>query len=300
MLRVVLAWVVLVAGGCSKACVPGATQKCACPGGVEGAQTCGDDGQRWLACGCGAAQGSGSSAAAEPVSEDMVRLEAGSFEMGSEAGDADEKPVHTVKLERPFLLDKTEVTVAAYAKCVAAEKCAPPDKLTEYCNWGKDDLGNHPVNCVGWAQADQYCRWANKALPSEAQWEYAARSGGLAGHPYPWGDATADCSRAVMFGKGGRGCGKDPTWPVCSKVSGNSVQGACDLAGNVWEWVADDYGPYTSGTQDGAIVMNGKGEKVVRGGSWYKDASYLRAASRDHDDPSLRDGNVGFRCARTL
>ena len=227
----------------------------------------------------------------------MVALPGGTFQMGSTDGDDDEQPVHEVTL-RAFALDRTEVTVAAYGACVAAGRCKEPE-TGEYYNWRVSGREGHPVNGVDWQDATAYCAWADKRLPTEAEWEYAARSGGRA-QRYPWGDEAATCERAVMA-DGGIGCGKGGTWPVCSKARGNSAQGVCDLAGNVWEWVQDDYAGYSGLSVVDPTVKNGKEEKVVRGGSWINnDARYLRAAFRLRYTATRRFFNVGFRCARTL
>jgi len=233
-----------------------------------------------------------------------VRIEGGRFEMGSRSGDKDEKPVHEVRVKTLWLA-KTEVTVGQYGRCVRAGKCSEPDaydpddKWKQYCNWDRSGRENHPVNCVSWKQAVAYSRWAGGRLPSEAEWEYAARSRGKA-WKYPWGNEKASCRRAVMH-QGGDGCGKDGTWPVCSKPRGNSEQGVCDLAGNVWEWVADwSHGSYVGAPRDGSAWVKPVGSmRVLRGGSWYAGAAILRAASRHGDMPSNRTDHSGFRPARS-
>ena len=147
-------------------------------------------------------------------------------------------------------------------------------------------------------QAQAFAGWAGGRLPSESEWEYAARSGGKA-QTYPWGDEEATCSLAVME-DGGKGCGEERTWPVCSKPAGNSRQGVCDLAGNVWEWVQDGYhDTYSGAPEDGtAWDEDGAAYRVIRGGSWYSTASVLRASNRNGYVPSDRNSNLGFRLAR--
>jgi formylglycine-generating enzyme required for sulfatase activity len=148
---------------------------------------------------------------------------------------------------------------------------------------------------VDWHQAKAYCSWLGKRLPTEAEWEYAARSGGQA-ITYPWGNALPSCNLAVMA----NGCGSGSTLAVCGKTPGNTAQGICDMAGNVWEWVEDAYGPYP-GTPATNPVVNTGSKRVLRGGSWYLSSSYyLRAALRNHLAPGNRVNNAGFRCARTL
>ena len=230
---------------------------------------------------------------------EWVTIPGGSFMMGSEGGDSDEKPVHRVTV-MSFEMAKTEVTVGQYKACVDAGACAKPDTGREYCNWGVSGRENHPINCINWAQAQAFAEWAGGRLPTEAEWEYAARSGG-AERKYPWGDEEPSCERAVMYG-GGWGCGKDSTWPVCSKPKGNTGQGLCDMAGNVWEWVQDWYhGSYEGAPGDGSAWESPAGSiRVVRGGSWYSlDARSLRAADRVNVDPAFRLGDLGFRLARS-
>ena len=227
---------------------------------------------------------------------DWVSLPGGSFTMGSSDND-DEKPAHRVRVE-PFEIAKTEVTVAQYRVCVEAGACsAAPTGRT--CNWGNPDRDDHPVNCVDWAQARDFCRWAGGRLPSEAEWEYAARSGGL-DQAYPWGNGEASCERATMD-FGGNGCGANRTWPVCSKASGNSAQGVCDLAGNVWEWVEDWYhDTYTGAPADGSAWVSPAGfDRVRRGGGWNDVAGFCRAAVRHRSDPGDGSILVGFRPARS-
>ena len=134
---------------------------------------------------------------------------------------------------------------------------------------------------MDWDQAQAFAAWAGGRLPSESEWEHAARSGGKE-QTSPWGDEEATCILAVMC-DGGNGCGEDRTWPVCSKPAGNSRQGVCDLAGNVWEWTDE---------------REGASRRVSRGGSWLFTASYLRASYRFRVVPSFRSDGLGFRLAR--
>ena len=236
-----------------------------------------------------------------------VRISGGSFRMGSTEGSSSEKPVHGVQVSS-FSLLKSEVTVAQYGVCVKVGACSQPDTSSSYCNWGKAGRGRHPLNCVDWKQARKFCGWAGGRLPSEAEWEYAARSGGKA-RKYPWGNEAATCSRAVMDdgktkGSAGTetgGCGEDRTWPVCSKPSGNSAQGLCDLAGNVWEWVEDCWHTsYTGAPSSGEAWTSNCSDayRVIRGGCWGNVAGYLRAAYRLRFTPGDRYRSLGFRCAR--
>jgi iron(II)-dependent oxidoreductase len=218
--------------------------------------------------------------------------------MGSNDGGKDERPVHGVTVTG-FRMMKTEATVGQYRACVQAGACSTTE-LTKWdtCNWGQSGREDHPMNCIDWSQASAFCRWAGGRLPSEAEWEYAARSGGK-GQQYPWGDETATCSRAVMS-DGGNGCGRNSTWPVCSKAAGNTAQGLCDMAGNVWEWVQDWYhDTYDGAPTDGRAWEQSASRRVDRGGGWYHFASYLRAAYRLGSVPADRYFDLGARCARS-
>ena len=242
-----------------------------------------------------------------------VRIPGGSFKMGSTEGSASEKPVHGVQVSS-FSLLKSEVTVGQYIACVKTGRCSATHADDGSCyalidgNWKQGKLPgafrgkDQPVVCVDWTQARAYCRWAGGRLPSESEWEYAARSGGKA-RKYPWGDAKATCSRAVMGHAKPAPCGcvKDRTWPVCSKASGNSAQGVCDLAGNVWEWVEDCWHSSYAGAPSSAKPWTencSDSYRVSRGGSWSSVAGLLRAALRSWSTPGYRSSNLGFRCAR--
>ncbi len=226
---------------------------------------------------------------------EWVVLEGGSFSMGSAKGDSDELPVRNVTVPA-FALSKTEVTVVQYRACVEAAACTVPATGT-YCNWNKSGRDEHPINCVDWGQASAFAAWVGGRLPSEAEWEYAARSGGKA-REYPWGDEQADCSRAVM-NDGGLGCGTESTARACSRSAGNTVHGLCDMAGNVWEWVADWHGPYGEAPSDGSARTESAEYRVFRGGSWFFTDESLRAADRNRNSADFRGAFLGFRVART-
>lgn len=226
---------------------------------------------------------------------EMVVIPAGTFTMGATAND-DEKPPHLVTLNG-FSIDRTEVTVSAYAACVNAGRCTTPDTTT-YCNWGNASKGTHPVNCVDWNQATAFCAFADKRLPTEAEWEYVAR--GNDGRAYPWGNDSPS-NQLCWNGEGsdlGKGNRKS-TCPVSSYPRGASPFGLADMAGNVWEWVADYYGPY-----DGNNRANPRGppsgeRRVLRGGGWGFDSpDVVRAAYRNGISPGYRGNSLGFRCAR--
>jgi iron(II)-dependent oxidoreductase len=204
-------------------------------------------------------------------------------------------------------MTKTEVTVAQYEECVTAGGCTSPSS-GGHCNWNDPGYENHPVNCVEWFEAEDFCMWAGGRLPTEAEWEYAARSGGQ-DITYPWGDETATCTYAVMGedmqGYYDDGCGTLRTMIVCSKTLGNTVQGLCDMAGNVYEWVQDWYhSDYNGAPVDGSAWLEDPDpyyDRVIRGGSQEEPADKLRAADRSYIDPSYNYCDIktiGFRCAR--
>jgi len=227
---------------------------------------------------------------------EWIEIPGGSFQMGSDSGEANEAPVHGVDIE-PFEMTKTEVTVAEYQHCIDQTLCSEAG-TGGFCNsqvTGRDD---HPVNCVDFYQASRFCECAGGMLPSEAEWEYAARSGGR-DIDYPWGDQTPSCSYAVMF-ESDAGCGTGSTWSVCSKTEGNTKQGLCDMAGNVWEWVQDWYhADYSSAPTDGSAWEEPAGyTRVIRGGSLYHQAYQLRATYRNSARPDTVDAAFGFRCLR--
>ncbi|MEM9462514.1 MAG: SUMF1/EgtB/PvdO family nonheme iron enzyme [Myxococcota bacterium] len=244
----------------------------------------------------------------------MVEVPAGAFVRGSPVW-GDEGAVAEVYLDR-FFIDKTEVTVADYARCVDAGSCAPSDDAPgcNRTNMGQDD---HPTNCVSWSQANTYCRWVDdstKELPTEAQWEKAAR--GTDARMYPWGDLTApSCDYAVMDDPmaGGPGCGTGGTMVVGNMPAGVSVYGALDMTGNVAEWVGDWYARQYSRVDDRNPTGPSSGdERVTRGGSWNlskppelpqeeKEGEWsLRVTYRRQESPELRSPEVGFRCATTV
>lgn len=218
--------------------------------------------------------------------EDMVVIPAGEFFAGcNEAVDSeclpDEKPGGPRELPA-FSIDRTEVTLAAYRDCVDAETCSEPDR-GEGCNWGETERERHPVNCVDWDQATAYCAWRGARLPTEWEWEKAAR--GSDGRKYPWGNDPVDCTRAVLDEGTGNACGQgDSTFEVGSKPDGASLEGVLDLIGSVWEW--------TSSTREGSSAP------VVRGGGFYVGPAQARASFGLRFNPKGRGAFVGFRCAK--
>jgi formylglycine-generating enzyme required for sulfatase activity len=229
------------------------------------------------------------------AAEVMVRVPGGRFQMGMELGGYGDGRVHEVTVSS-FYLDRTEVTVDAYAACVGAGRCAAPFTLRSY-NWGAPGRGNHPVDAVTWEDATTYCTWVGKRLPTEAEWEYAAR--GSAGRMYPWGEAAPSEQRLRWSGGCGQWACARSTSAVGSYPQGATPDGVQDLGGNVWEWVSDWYGAYPSSPQSNPRGPTSGSRRVVRGGSWYEyDQSAVRTAYRDSRAPSHSNSDVGFRCAR--
>ncbi len=226
-----------------------------------------------LLAAAGLADASAGTRAAPP---DRVLVPAGPFSRGSAGGAFDERPVR-VRTLASFHIDRLEVTRAQYARCVAARRC-PPLAINLAV---EPDL---PVTNVDWREARAYCAFAGGRLPTEDQWEKAAR--GTDGREFPWG-AEPDCARANWgnFENEGPCAGKNPGMPVAagSYPQGASPFGALDMAGNVWEWVADRYDRDPS-------------RRVVRGGSCCSYFVEPRTANRNAWDPGHRDGDLGFRC----
>jgi formylglycine-generating enzyme required for sulfatase activity/serine/threonine protein kinase len=266
----------------------------------------------------------------------MLFIPGGEFFMGSEEKDAlpFEKPPHRVKLS-PYCLDELEVTVAQYKECSNKGSCRRAGKENQWpgikpaqqkiydplCNiQDPEGKATHPINCVDWDQARELCESRGARLPTEAEWEFAAR--GPDGRVYPWGD---DPPSGQLLNACGKEClawqkkhpdpdnppasmfedddGFPNTSPVGSFPKGKSRYGVQDVVGNVWEWVADWYGDYDK-TQTG-VVTDPKGpatgtERVIRGGAWNgAQPSWVRPSFRYHVAPSARGYAFGFRCAKT-
>ena len=229
---------------------------------------------------------------AEVIGKDgapMMLVPAGEFTMGSDKGDDDEQPVHRVFLDS-FYMDKFEVTNGRFAKFVEAIQSEPP--------WGFADKetpvvrSDRPVRWVNWMEAFGYCLWAGKRLPTEAEWEKAAR--GTDGRVYPWGSDQPTPIHAVF----GLKEGADMVAPIGNRDKGKSPYGIHDLAGNLYEWVADWYDEQFY-TKNPAINPRGAVEgtaKVQRGGSYINNPYRLRSSFRSKGDPTEHDPNVGFRC----
>ena len=191
----------------------------------------------------------------------LVYVPAGEFTMGSDNSGTDAKPIHTVYLDA-FWIDQTEVTNEMYAMCVAADKCDPPSTTNQFSNL---HYANYPVVYVSWYSANAYCTWADRRLPTEAEWEKAAR--GI---------------------DGGYESGKNP-------------YGLNNVANNIWEWVGDWYGEsyYQNSPSKNPLGPDSGIYKVLRGGSFSFSSSGLRSALRNWDYPSFSNHAVGFRCSRS-
>ena len=235
---------------------------------------------------------------------DMIAIPAGSFTMDD----------HEVKV-KAFCIDRTEVTVKAFAACVDAKVCTPAatvleespsinqaymEPLAAMCNGNKPDRADHPVNCIDWTQAQVYCAWAKKELPTEEQWEFAAR--GTDGRRYPWGNEAPDAAHLNAAGAEYKQLyasfankemvpmynaddGHPTTAPVGTIAGDRSAFGVMDMGGNVWEWTATK-------TEDKRYI--GKG-----GGFDYNDPTWVRTTHHSTSAPTFRYVSLGFRCAQS-
>ena len=223
---------------------------------------------------------------------DWIQIRGGAFIMGSQPGttaaDRDEMPAHRVKISS-FKMAKTEVTLRQYNACVKAQACTAIDTVDCLSGAFFAD-GNQPAVCVTWHQARAFSKWVGGRLPTEAEWEYAARSGGK-NVAYPWGSEEPISNKATFNAQ--------VTRPVCSRPQGDTDQKLCDIAGNVWEWVEDAYrADYEGAPKNGRprLLPPWAPYRVMRGGSWSSPGISLRVANRAHDLPNNRfKGGVGFR-----
>ena len=229
----------------------------------------------------------------------IAYIPAGEFTMGSTSGGSDESPEHKITLDA-FWLDQNEVTNAMYALCVEAGNCDLPNSTG---NYEDTEYAQHPVVYVSWNDAKNYCEWAGGSLPTEAQWEKAAR-GGLEGENYPWGDDAPICTAGADNGTkfdDDDNCNDTGTEPVGSY--GANGYALYDMAGNVWEWTADWYdNNYYANSPTGNPLGPETGTyRVLRGGSWYDDDSNLRVANRSFNfSPVNAYNRIGFRCLLSL
>ncbi len=225
--------------------------------------------------------------------EGMVVIPRATFKSHRSFENADQ-PWFEVTVDR-FALGKTEVTVEAYQKCLAANKCSDKQlngqhwqgmefTKSEECNWGQPGREKYPLNCVTFEQAENYCKYLGGRLPIQNEWQLAAGGGKQA--KYPWGEKAADCSLAVIYSPKGPGCGSYLTSPVGSRPQGASAQGVLDLVGNVSEWTA----PALDG---GKRALHFGGSLVTQ----KTQAEYYRWGSAA---ASERSAQIGFRCAKDI
>lgn len=222
----------------------------------------------------------------------QVYVPAGEFEMGSAMddprADEDEKPLHRVYLDS-FWMDRTEVTNEMYAQCTVSGVCSPPAHSFRFL---QPEYASHPAIGISWFQAQTYCEWAGRRLPTEAEWEKAAH--GADRRIYPWGN-TPPTSELLNFDQI-----VDDTTPAGSYPNGVSPYGALDMAGNAWEWVADWYDPEYYARSPAANPTGGSAGilKVLRGGDRNSNPDNIRVTERFWAFPGRNDLD-GFRCAES-
>ena len=219
----------------------------------------------------------------------MVYVPSGEFMMGSESGESNESPTHSVYLDR-FWIYQTEVTNSMYQKCVRTGVCSVPDKAQNFHYY---DLvyGDHPMVYVNWNDSDIYCQWAGGRLPSEAEWEMTAR-GTEGANIYPWGDDLPSGYYANY------GAIVGDTMPVGSYPTGQSPYGLLDMTGNAVEWVEDwyDAGYYVNSPSENPSGPDNGLERVLRGGSWNNSEINIMVTKRSSELPYQGSDPIGFRC----
>jgi formylglycine-generating enzyme required for sulfatase activity len=221
----------------------------------------------------------------------MVSVPSGAFTMGDRNGEPDEYPERQITISA-FSIDRTEVTNAAYKLCVRAKAC---DAIV-YLDDSELGLDDYPVVGATWDDARNFCKWVGKRLPTEAEWEYAAKGSDL--RKWPWKGAF----KGAAANSNGQEDEHEKTAPVTAFQEGESPHGALNMAGNAAEWVADYYDPtfYRTSKQeaDPKGPENGR-ERVVRGGSYLSTSHQLRVSARQAKLPTETDNTVGFRCAKS-
>ena len=238
---------------------------------------------------------------------EMVEVPAGNFQMGCDP-DVDSscfgpiEALHTVYLDA-FEIDKYEVNYRRYQLCIDAGICSEPG-VGGMFNYGWPNIDMLPVNAVDWHQAKTFCEWEGKRLPTEAEWEKAAR-GNSDTRVFPWGNEDPNCDYAVMDTAlaGNLGCGTGNVMPIGSKPAGASPYGAMDMAGNVWEWTNDwfDEDYYANSPTNNPQGPVTGAYKVTKGGDFFSRAGYeVRISSKFQYYPTNPSPAIGFRCARSL
>jgi len=229
----------------------------------------------------------------------LVLVPAGDFIMGSYEDPSNFGFPNVIFLDE-FWIDQTEVTNSQYQKCVSAGVCDPPRENSNYKRdhyYTDHQYQNFPVTQVTWFQADDYCRWAGRRLPTETEWEKAAR--GLDGQRYPWGNEPPEYDLLNFKGKAGKKNPNEGPVAVGSYLKGASPYGALDMAGNVAEWVADWYGQFyfkTPQAANPAGPLMGD-ERVYRGGDWDTYDVVIQSSYRLGLNPTSFNAHIGFRCA---
>lgn len=218
---------------------------------------------------------------------------AGEFAMGSDAN-SDEQPIHSVTLDA-YWIDQTEVTNAMYIKCVKANECKPPRELssnTREIYFYNPGFGIYPVISVSWNDAVAYCSWIGRRLPTEAEWEKAAR--GTDGRIYPWGNDKPSANFINMD--------NSDTTEVGSYPDGASFYGVLDMSGNVWEWVADWYDKayYQTSPSSNPLGPESGELRVLRGGSWFNLDHDVSSSQRYMNGPRFNLSRIGFRCSQSV
>jgi formylglycine-generating enzyme required for sulfatase activity len=233
----------------------------------------------------------------------FVSFAGNTYSMGLST-DSNARPVHNVTLAG-FEISESEVTVAQYKACVDAGICTLPANSSGYCNYAANRV-SHPVNCLAWDQALAFAQWVGGALPTEAQWEYAAKSKGQ-NITYPWGNTFPDCTYADFYLGLTTYCQGQGTTAVCSYPLGNTADGLCDMSGNLWEWMMDEWhNNYNGAPINGSawctdpscttVVVN----RVIRGGSWANNENAITTTYRNPTLQTSKPNYIGFRVARPM
>ena len=232
----------------------------------------------------------------EPMSSEMVPIAAGPFVRGTENGGFDERPTRTIHLDE-FLIDRFEVTNHQYQQFVVATGHRKPGLPSRYAKSGAKVRGmNQPIVYVSWDDAEEYCRWRGKRLPTEAEWEKAMR--GTDGRLWPWGDKEQpDGANWARVKDGHEASARIGTFQI-----DKSPYGVMDGAGNVMEWVADWYDEtyYKSSPDRNPPSPEYGTYRVLRGGSYTTTGADVRITSRSKMMPDFRDETIGFRCANGI